>query len=218
MAKELSNAHKALGNMMNMTDPRSYAVYKFIDEVYPAFAEKIFKNNSFMERLVMSNYNPIDILDYPICGRCETLAAWDGIGRKDGKVYKACSCFNCGSKTVNPVTFRVWMREELKHKAPLNFKEIAEEITDQAVIGMLRVAQRQVDDALVERFKHLNPKMGQEEETEISHEYMPKTNVQVNEKKLSKTYEEMVENTDGDDIEVLPDNAQDVYMKEDEDV
>ena len=194
--KERSNAHNAMFGMFKMQDARSFAVLKFIEDVYPSFAEKLFKNNQFMEKLVTSQYNPIDILDYPICGRCETLAAWHGTGVSYGKRYKACSCFakGCGHKTVNPVTLRVWMKDELKKKAPPLLIEHAEQMVDETILGMLKLAQRQVDDALVERFKLTNNKIGQpDNETEFTNNPFPETNVQVKEGKLSKSYEEMID-------------------------
>ena len=216
MPRELSEAHKAMANLFNTTDARSFAVYKFIEEVYPAFAEKLFKNGDFMTRLVMSNYNPMDIMDYPICGQCESLAAWDGIGYKDKRRYRACSCMNCGQRTINPVTLRVWMKYELKHKAPKDFQEIADEIVDATALGMLRVAQKQVDDALYERFKHLNPKMGTETPDEPVHrESSVKPKVQVKEGKLSETDAELIAKEDRDHDII---DAGDVYMEDDDNV
>lgn len=216
--KERSNAHNALFDSFNLKDPRSFAVMQFIEEVYPAFAEKLFNNNYFMEMLVTSQYNPMDILDYPVCGRCETLAAWDRHGVKDGRRYRACSCFakGCGHRTINPVTLRYWMRDELKSKAPPLMMERVEDMVDETILGMLKLAQRQVDDALVERFSQLNPKMGQpEEEPDFTAQPPPKPKVQVKEGKLSEKYEDMIAKEDKQEAINLD---EDVYMEDEDDV
>ena len=101
-------------------------------DVYPAFANKLFQNNVFMEKLVMSGMNPMAILDYPICGKCETLALFDGYGKKYGKYVERCTCVadGCGASTLSPVTLRDWIKDELKKKAPEEFMEALEYAVD----------------------------------------------------------------------------------------
>ncbi len=112
MAKLRNTMRQGLFNSFAMTDARSFGVFKAIQEAYPNFAKKMFEGNVLMERLVMSGFGPLDIFEYPICGKCESLALPSG--------HKQCNCVKtgCGHTTKNPVSFRQWMRYELKNKLP----------------------------------------------------------------------------------------------------
>ncbi len=113
-------------------DPRSYGVYRMIQEIYPALAKKMFENSELMRKLVMTQYNPMDILDYPVCGKCESIAAWNGLAKKNGKLVRKCTCVadGCHASTADPPTFRTWLMYEIKKKAPADFAEVAEYIVD----------------------------------------------------------------------------------------
>jgi hypothetical protein len=116
-----------------------------LQDVYPAFSRKIFEGNELMQRLVMTGYNPMDIMDYPVCGRCETLAPWSGFGVSYGKKYRKCTCVRpgCGASTTNPVTFRKWVKEELKKKAPADFMDALDLAVD-------KIAQRMLEKYIFE--------------------------------------------------------------------
>jgi hypothetical protein len=120
-------------------DPASLGVYKALDEVYPAFAKKIFENNELMKRLVLSGTNPINILTYPVCGKCETLALPTTSIERGGKKIPRCGCVakGCGHITVNPVTFRDWLRYELKRKMPESVIVGIETAVDNIAMSML---------------------------------------------------------------------------------
>lgn len=121
-------------------DPASLGVYKALDEVYPAFAKKIFENNELMKRLVLSGTNPIHILSYPVCGKCETLALPTTSIEKGGKKIRRCGCVakGCGHITVNPITFRDWLRDELKRKMPESVITGIEYAVDSIAMSMLK--------------------------------------------------------------------------------
>ena len=145
-----NDAHKAMFNTFLQPDPHSMGLLKLLKEIYPAFAKRIFQKNKFMEKIVLSNLNPMDIMEYPICGRCETLAAWSGVAERNGKYYQKCTCFadGCGHTTVNPITLRQWMMEELKHKAPPDIAEIAEIAVDIVSQKMMQMAFRDYEKAV----------------------------------------------------------------------
>ena len=142
--------------------PDSVGVYKSIQEVYPAFAKKIFQNNKFMEKLVMSGMNPMYILDYPICGRCETLAAYDGFAKKNGRLVNACSCFadGCGHRTIDPITFKEWLKYELKKKAPADFVEVLEYAVDAVALTMMKKYLHDSHDLFMNANKEQKRRLG----------------------------------------------------------
>jgi hypothetical protein len=117
----------AMTNVLMQPNAHSIGVMKLLKNYYPAFAKKVFEGNPLMEKLSMIGVSSFDILRYPVCGHCETLAAFisyahnaDGtqIFKKDGSKVGVCRCFKCGSVTVDPITFYDWCLLELKKKAP----------------------------------------------------------------------------------------------------
>ena len=121
-----TDAHRAMAQLFKNPDPRSLGVMDFIFDVYPLFYRKIFKNNKLMERVVMTGLNGMDILDYFVCGRCESIAPQSGTVLKDGVFVPQCTCTadGCGATTVNPPTLREWLMYELRKKAPPGFETI----------------------------------------------------------------------------------------------
>lgn len=140
MSREASKADLVMANANFLPDEHSHGVYKMLMDVYPAFAKKLFQNNYFMEKLVMSGMTPMQILDYPVCGKCETLALFNGYGFRNGKYVNQCTCVakGCGHTTINPVTLRDWIKDELKHKAPEDFMEVIEYAIDAIASSMIR--------------------------------------------------------------------------------
>lgn len=121
------NKFNALGDILSKPNSHSIGVMKLIDKHYPAFAKKVFHKNPLMEKMAMANFCSMDILMYPICGRCETLAAYfryaqnpDGtpMRKPDGMAVGVCKCLKCGAETVAPISFYDWCMMELKKKAP----------------------------------------------------------------------------------------------------
>ena len=157
-----NDAHRAMFNTFLQPDPHSMGLLKLLQELYPSFAKRIFQRNPFMQKVVMSNLNPMDIMEYPICGKCETLAAWSGVVEKNGKLYQKCTCFaeGCGHTTVNPITMRQWMMEELKHKAPPDIAEIAEIAVDVVSQKMMRMALHDYEKAVGKLKPEQHRKMG----------------------------------------------------------
>lgn len=117
--------------LTQMPNARSIGVIKEIEKHYPSFAKKILEGNKVMQMFVLSGYNTTDILNFPVCGKCETLAAWDRQPvMKNGRYVPVCTCFKCGKTTVDPILFREWAREELKKKAPEEINDVLETIVD----------------------------------------------------------------------------------------
>jgi hypothetical protein len=150
MTKELGNEYNAMLQTFTTADDRSYGVFNMLQDVYPAFAQKLFQGNDIMQRIVMSGFNPMDILDYPICGKCETLAPFDGYGIKYGKTVNRCTCMSekCGHSTLDPVTLRDWMKYEMKKKVDPEFFEAIEVAIDMIAYTMLKKHTKELQDAI----------------------------------------------------------------------
>jgi hypothetical protein len=119
--------YDALFNKLLQPNSHSVGVMKLINKYYPSFAKKVLENNPVMRMMAMYGLCSMDILVYPICNHCETLAAYSNYARKengqviikpDGKPMGICTCWKCGRDTANPITFKEWCMMELKRKAP----------------------------------------------------------------------------------------------------
>lgn len=141
----MSEAHDALKEVFTSGDPHSLGLLNLLRDLYPKFEKHIFRNNRMMELVVKSGYNPMNILEYPICGHCETIASPNTPVVKDGKVHERCTCFVCGQHTIDPINMKQWMMEELKNKAPKEIAEIAEVATDVVAMKMMTMALRKYE-------------------------------------------------------------------------
>ena len=131
--------YDAMQNVLLQPNARTLGVMKLIDSYYPAFAKKVFDRNPLMEKLAMANFTSMDILLYPICGHCETLAAFSSTVKKgdgtpllkpNGLPIAICTCFKCGRTTIDPITFRDWCLLELKKRAPEDIGESLDSAVD----------------------------------------------------------------------------------------
>ena len=141
--------YDALNKVLTMPNSHAMGVMKLLKEYYPSFAKKVFEGNPLMEKIVMANFGSMDILNHPICNRCEALSAYfryaknpDGtfIFKEDGRKVGVCRCLKCGSETVNPLTFYDWCLLELKRKAPAH-------IDTDLIFAVDVVAERLLEDA-----------------------------------------------------------------------
>ncbi|MFA6358991.1 MAG: hypothetical protein WCY09_10085 [Candidatus Omnitrophota bacterium] len=117
----------ALTDVLMRPNSHAVGVMKLLDKHYPAFARKVFEKNPLIEKMAMANFCSMDILMYPICGHCESLAAYCRYAQnaqgfplldQDKKPVGVCRCLKCGRETVAPITFYEWCLMELKKKAP----------------------------------------------------------------------------------------------------
>ena len=158
----MSEKRNAIIRSFSNPNPDSIGIFKMVNDTYPAFAKKIFENNEFMQNIVLSGYSPMHILDYPICGRCETLAAYSGYAKKNGRAVSVCSCFakGCGANTTDPITFRQWLIMELKKKAPPSFAENIEFSVDTAAQAMVQKYSREAREEYARQRGTTPPKSG----------------------------------------------------------
>lgn len=139
----------AMANKLLQPNSHAIGVLKILDQYYPAFAKKVLYRNPVVEKAVMSRMIDFDILKYPICNHCETLALWnryyqnpDGsnVFKADGTKVAVARCWKCGKDSINPVTFREWCLMELKKRAPEN-------IGDSLDFAVDAIAERCMADA-----------------------------------------------------------------------
>ena len=136
---DIRQSRLAFNNTLQIPDEHSFGVFKMLEDVYPAFSKKLFEGNDIMQALVMSGHNPMDIMEYPICGSCETLAPYNGYAIKDGKYVPKCTCMKekCGKTTINPITLKTWAKYELKKKAPPEYVEAMDYAIDMIAMNMM---------------------------------------------------------------------------------
>jgi len=121
--------YEALTNKLIQPNPHAIGVMKLLKDNYPAFAVKVIEKNPVVELMALTNLCSLRLISYPICGHCETTAFWKGYELINNEVFPFCLCKKCGSKTVNPVTFKQFCKMELKKKAP----HITDEMLEMAV-------------------------------------------------------------------------------------
>ena len=119
IAPEQLNRYSAMTKLLMQPNSRSIGVIKLMDKYYPALAKKVLEGNPVMEKFVLSGFNTMDILMFPMCSHCETLSAFSNqVAKQNGRYVPVCTCFKCGKTTVNPVLMKQWCIDEIKKKAP----------------------------------------------------------------------------------------------------
>ena len=156
------DANQAILQSFQARDSHSVGVMEILNELYPAFAKKIFEGNAILETLVMTGYNMMDILDYPICGKCESLALIDEPIIKEGRTIPRCTCVKpgCCVSTIRPVRFRDWIAYELKKKAPPAIMEVIDYAIDDVAEKMLRVIAHNIRVAQAKERAEQQAEMG----------------------------------------------------------
>jgi hypothetical protein len=92
---------------------------KLLKENYPAMAKKVMEGNPLVVAMAQYNLCTMDILKYPICNHCETLALWTRFKMlDDGRRVGVCVCPKCNTESVDPLKVDEWIMMELKKKAP----------------------------------------------------------------------------------------------------
>ena len=111
--------YDALFQAQMAPNPESLGVAHMLETTYPALKHKIFDNgDDLIKAFTLTRFNPIKVMNMPLCGRCESLAYRFEDGYKDARRVETCMCRKCGTRTYAPVHFRDWLRDELRHKMP----------------------------------------------------------------------------------------------------
>jgi len=93
---------------------------KFLKNIHPKYAEHMYHFNRIVEAFAMSEYGGVDILEQPICKKCEkpgmntinTNYVSTGDEDKDREV-RNCFCESCGTTSYNTLTLKDYLVKEL---------------------------------------------------------------------------------------------------------
>lgn len=87
-------------DVINVTD--DLRLFEIIKKVHPAFAKHMVENDKVMKMALGGVFGPgaMDLLDQPMCERCEKIGYWHG---DNGW------CRSCGHETKNPITLNQYL-------------------------------------------------------------------------------------------------------------
>lgn len=76
--------------------------------IHPKYAEHMFKRNHLIEMFAKERFGGVEVLDLPMCERCERPGAWH--------TDDTCYCFPCGHVTPKNRTkpLREWLAQDIK--------------------------------------------------------------------------------------------------------
>lgn len=114
----MNNKKYVLGD--NKVKIESVQKMDFVKGVHPAFAEHMYHQNRIVEAFAMSVYGGVDVLDQPVCKKCEK-PGWNidnknfvSTGNEDKDIeIRNCYCYSCGATTYNTITVRQYLLDEL---------------------------------------------------------------------------------------------------------
>lgn len=121
-ALEKKRQEQRKGQRKHLLDIRPDALQTMeeIKSVHPKYAKHMFQLNNLVKNLAMTEFSNIDVLDLPVCRRCERPALWMN---EDAR----CSC---GAITKNPMTVRQYMIQEFR-------KQLTDEQIEQLGDGII---------------------------------------------------------------------------------
>ena len=113
----MDNKKYTLGRVPKIESVKSM---DFLKDVNPAYAEHMFHQNRIVEAFAMSQYGGVDVLEHPVCKKCEK-PGWNvenpsfkstGDEDKDREI-RNCYCYSCGTTTYNTLTLKKYLISEL---------------------------------------------------------------------------------------------------------
>jgi hypothetical protein len=116
--------YDAQRNVFKQSNAHTVGVLKLLKNYYPALEKKVLEGNPLVIAMVKNNMCNMDILNYPICGHCETLALFTkyAITNKD-RIVEVCQCPKCNAETIGPLTVLEFCLMELRKRAPMTIEE-----------------------------------------------------------------------------------------------
>ncbi len=92
----------------------------FLKGVQPKYAEHMFHFNRIVEAFAMSQYGGVDVLEQPICKKCEKPGmntinpTFVSTGDEDrDRDIRNCYCEACGTTSYNTITLKDYLVQEL---------------------------------------------------------------------------------------------------------
>lgn len=89
---------------MSLQDNRD--IIKELEGIDPKFAKHTMIKNDIIKLFAMERYGTIDLLEQPMCTKCEKPCTWD----KGHTAYHV----ECGTRIQHPITMLEYLRNELK--------------------------------------------------------------------------------------------------------
>lgn len=87
---------------------------KAIEGVSPALAKHMIDRNDLLKAFAYKVGGGIDILQQPVCGRCEGVGTWGSFDTQVTTGERVGYCDACGHVTKNPITVEQYLDEEVK--------------------------------------------------------------------------------------------------------
>lgn len=101
-----------LDKELKKPDTNNLKLLKMIQGVNPKYAKHMYQSNELLLQFAKHMGGGIELLEQPVCRRCESPASWD---LPDSKGNDRAYCFGCHVHTVNPITVQEYlMREVMK--------------------------------------------------------------------------------------------------------
>jgi len=137
---QITNAHLAMSGNVMAPDARNVAILKGISEAYKELEQKMFEHNPVMRLLISSQVDVTNVFEYPVCGKCETVALWnDRKFNKETLEYdRTCGCMRCGAFTTRPPTVRMWLKDELKRRVGPDYLDMIDIGIDRIALSMMK--------------------------------------------------------------------------------
>lgn len=121
----MNNKKYTLGDKLKVENVKTLDLLKNIN---PKFADHMYYKNRIVEAFALSEYGGIDMLEQPMCGKCEQpgffvndpnmkvpyVIVKDEYGENQEKFIHNCYCPHCGTVTKNTLTLREYLMQELK--------------------------------------------------------------------------------------------------------
>ena len=76
---------------MGNLNPTNVQAVEWLKGAHPSFAEHIWQRNGLVQAIAMERFGGVDVLNLPVCERCEKPGAWHD--------NDSCWCFPCGHRT-----------------------------------------------------------------------------------------------------------------------
>lgn len=164
-------------------NPTNEQTMKWLKNVHPNFSKHIWQRNGLVQAIAMERFGGVDVLELPVCERCERPGAWHD--------NDSCWCNGCGhtTKKENTKTLYRYIAED---SMPGGMDKEALELLNNMLVPTLSGALRE----MFENIDTLEDRQYEQEEDEGT--------MQVEETIIDDTFEE---ENDNETVETSTDDS-----------
>jgi len=101
-----------LDKELKKPDKDNIELLKTIEGINPKYAKHVLAGNKLLMEFVKHMGGGIELLEQPVCRRCENPISWD---MPDSKGNQRGYCFKCNIHTINPITTREYLLTEVSN-------------------------------------------------------------------------------------------------------